>query len=159
MSLEILWWHVHLLVFFPPFTSVPLFFSLWSWSSLQILTVLSIFDSRFLLILLVFPPVHTFFLSFSRPLIFSLHDELRYKVMDACLCGTSPLIVFPFFLSHCSFSSHSTHYLSISPSLLSTLKLFPYSICMLMQAPSLSSLHLLPCRTATFAPTYLWIQI
>lgn len=58
---------------------------------------------------------HIFFCPSPGFLIFSLHDELRYKVMDACLCGTSPLIVFPFFLSHCSFSSYSTLYLSISP--------------------------------------------
>lgn len=92
---------------------------------------------------LVFPlPI---FLS-CRPFIsFSTHNEQRYKVMDACLCGTSLLIVFlssSFPPPHSLFPPHLSLYLPIPPSILSTLKLFTYSICMLMHlatAPLLSS--------------------
>lgn len=54
--------------------------------------------SHFLSFPLVFP-LHIF-LSSCKPFMSSpAQDELRYKVLDACLCGTSLLIVFPPHLS------------------------------------------------------------
>lgn len=78
-------------------------------------------------------PIHILFNFSALGLSFLfLHDEPRYKVMDTCVCVTSLLIVF--FLSSSSllpFSPSLILHLH-SSSLLSTLKLFFYSICMLI---------------------------
>lgn len=66
----------------------------WSMCFFHIFTVFSL---SFLLLLSPHPSHLTLplFLSSCRLFISSsAHDELRYKVMDACLCGTSLLIVF-----------------------------------------------------------------
>lgn len=88
-------------------------YSLWSLCSFSNFHS-SLLDSLFPSIPLVFPlPI---FLSSCRPFISSsAHDELRYKVMDACLCGTSLLIVFHSPPSHSLFPPHLSLYLPIPP--------------------------------------------
>lgn len=75
-------------------------YSLWSLCSFSYFhSSLSLFlYSHFLSFPLV-SPLHIFLSSCKPFMSSSAQDELRYKVMDACLCGTSLLIVFPPHLS------------------------------------------------------------